>query len=216
MNGEMKVRDIMRKDFIYLDEEEKLDAIIEKFAKYGIHEAPVLSRGELRGLVSDREIADALLKKRALPFLRGRELLSAEKAKNIRARDILNRHFLTLEPGMELVDAIIDMARRETNVIPVVEGGRVLGIVTGKDVVGYVAKKFISHEAEEKGGEGLQSAVDAVLALVKERKKVSAEEASKKLGISRERVEAIAKSLAKHGLVEVRYTIGGRMEVRGI
>jgi CBS domain-containing protein len=216
MDGKMKVRDLMRKDFIYLDGEEKLDGIIEKFAKYGIHEAPVLSGGKLGGLVSDREIANALLKKRALPLLRRRELLPAEKAKGIRARDILNRHVLTLEPDMELVDAIMDMARRETNVIPVVEDGKVLGIVTGKDIIGYIAKKFISHEVEEKGEEGLQSAVDAVLSLVKERKRIYAEEASKKLGISRERVEAIAKSLARHGLVDIRYTISGKMEIRGI
>lgn len=210
----VRISDIMRRDFFYLDGEEKLDVVIEKFAKYGIHEAPVLSKGELGGLVSDREIADAMLEKSVVPW-KGGKLLPMEKLRGMAASQIMKKKVLTLEPGMGLVDAVKDMVSRETNVIPVVDGGKVVGIVTGKDVISYIAKNIICHDLDEVCWTGgMQSSVDAVLEIVKRGRPISSMDVARELGMKTEKVEEIAKSLARHRLIEVRYTIAGRMELR--
>lgn len=210
----VRILEIMRRDFFYLDGEEKLDVVIEKFAKYGIHEAPVLSKGELRGLVSDREIADVMLEKSVVPW-KERRLLPMEKLRELKASQIMRRKVLTLEPDMGLVDAVKDMVNRETNVIPVVEGGKVVGIVTGKDVISYIAKNIICHDMGEVCWVGgMQSTVDAVLGIVRRGRPVSSMEVAKELGITTEKVEEIARSLARHGLIDMKYTIAGKMEMR--
>lgn len=210
----VKIRDIMRKDFFYLDGEEKLDVVIEKFAKYGIHEAPVLSKGELKGLLSDKEIANAMLEKSMVPWKESR-LVPMEKLRQLKASQIMKKSVLTLETDMGLADAVRDMGSRETNVIPVVDAGKVVGIVTGKDVVSYVAKNIICHDLGEACWVGgMQSTVDAVLGIVNRGKPVSSMEVAKELGMTTEKVEEMARSLARHGLIEVRYTIAGKMELK--
>lgn len=208
----VRIKELMRRDFIYLDEDEKLDAVIEKFSRHCIHEAPVVGDGDLKGMVSDREIANALLRRK---IFGKSELRGAAELRKLRVRDILNRHVLALEPDMGLVEALLDMAKRETDTMPVVEGRKVVGVVTGKDVIAYVAKKIIGEDVggEECGDEAV-SAVDEVLALVTERKRVESGYVAKRLGIPVAKVEAIAKSLARHKLIEIRYTIAGKMELR--
>lgn len=213
MKGGAKVRikDLMRKDFVYLDEDDRLDVVIEKFTRHCIHEAPVIADGDLKGLVSDRELANALLKRK----LFGKsEILEAAELKKLRARDILNRHVLVLEPDMGLIEALTDMGKRETNIIPVVDKKKVVGVVTGKDVIAYIAKKLIGEvEGEVCEGEAV-STVDEVLGLVTEKKRVRADEVAKRLGIPVQKVEAIAKSLSRHKLISIKYTIAGKMELR--
>jgi CBS domain-containing protein len=210
--AKVKVKDLMRKDFIYLDEEDRLDIVIEKFTRHCIHEAPVLVDGDLKGLVSDRELANALLKRKVLGKS---ELREAAELKNMRARDVLNRHVLVLEPDMGLVEALTDMGKREANIIPVVEGKKVIGIVTGKDIIAYIAKKIIGEgEGGGECGEEAVSTVDEVLALVTEKKRVDAGAVAKRLGIPVQKVEAIAKSLARHKLISIKYTMAGKMELR--
>jgi len=214
MSAGVKISEIMRKDFFYLDGEEKLDVVIEKFAKYGIHEAPVLSKGELRGLVSDREIAEAMLEKSVVPWKESK-LVPIEKLRQLKASQIMKKKVLTLEPDMGLVDAVKDMVGRETNVIPVVDEGKVVGIVTGKDVISYVAKNIICNDfGEVCWVGGMQSTVDSVLEIVKRGKPISSMEVAKELGMTTEKVEELARSLARHGLIEIRYTIAGRMELK--
>lgn len=211
-SGGVRIRELMRKDFIYLDEDERLDAVIEKFSRHCIHEAPVVGEGDLKGMVSDREIANALLKRK---ILGKSELLEVGELRKLRVRDIINRHVLVLEPDMGLVEALLDMAKRETNIMPVVEGRKVVGVVTGKDVIAYVAKKIIGEDVSEgECGDEAVSAVDEVLALVTERKRVKSGDVAKRLGIPVAKVEAIAKSLARHKLIEIKYTIAGKMELR--
>ncbi|MCX6768718.1 MAG: CBS domain-containing protein [Candidatus Micrarchaeota archaeon] len=209
-----RISDIMRSDFFYLDGEEKLDVVIGKFANYGIHEAPVLSKGELKGLLSDREIAEAMLEKSVLPW-KDNKIMPMEKLRRLKASQIMKRKVLTLEPGMGLADAVKDMGSRDANVIPVVERGRVVGIVTGKDVIAYVAKNIVSHDLGEAcWAGGMQSTVDSVLKIVNRGKAISSMEVAKELGMTTEKVEELARSLARHGLISIRYTIAGRMELK--
>lgn len=208
------VSELMRKDFFYLDGEERLDAVIEKFAKYGVHEAPVLSKGELKGLVSDRELAEAMLERSMVPWKK-RKLLPIEKLRALKASQIMKKKVLVLEPEMRLVDAVKDMVNRETNIIPVVDKGKVVGMVTGKDVISYIAKNIVCSDfGEVCWKKGMESTVDSVLGIVNRGKPISSTQVAKELGIRTERVEEIARSLARHGLIEVRYTIAGRMELR--
>jgi len=96
-----------------------------------------------------------------------------------------------------------------------VDAGKVVGIVTGKDVISYVAKNIICHDLGETCWVGgMQSSVDSVLEIVKRGKPISSMEVAKELGMTTEKVEEIAKSLARHGLIEVKYTIAGRMELK--
>jgi CBS domain-containing protein len=63
---------------------------------------------------------------------------SRELVKNVMGRDIIS-----FEPSTEISAAISVIARKQVRHIPVVEGGRIVGIVTYRDLVSYVLPELI-------------------------------------------------------------------------
>ena len=57
----IKVKDIMTKPPIYVNEDETIPALIEKIMKYDIHRVPVVNDGKLVGIVSRRDLMKLLV-----------------------------------------------------------------------------------------------------------------------------------------------------------
>jgi predicted transcriptional regulator len=211
----MKVKDIMRTDFWYFTADDNLEYMIKTFSKLDMYEAPVVSQGEFIGLVSDKEIAGALLQKGLFSFFSKKKIIDSSKLTKITASKIANRRSLTLNEEEPLVDILEDLAKRRSDIIPVLRNRKLIGIVDGEDVMRHlsleVAKESISDEFAPAE---LKSIVDSVAAIVREKKKVSADEIGKKLGIPVPKVEKIARSLEEHHLAEITYSLLGRMILR--
>jgi len=211
----MKVSDIMRTDFWYFTADDNLEYVIKTFAKLDFYEAPVVSEGKFVGLVSDREIAKALLKKGLLSFFSRKSIIDRSRLKFITAGKIANRKPLVLHKDDLLADVVDDLSRRRTDVIPVLEGKKLLGVVDGEDVMRHLSLEFAKETiSDEFPAEELKSIVDTVEAIVREKKKVGADEIGKKLGLPVQKVEKIARSLEEHHLVEITYSLLGRMILR--
>jgi CBS domain-containing protein len=55
-----------------------------------------------------------------------------------RVRDLMVSDVVTIEPGTGVVDAAKQMIQQEKGPLPIVEGGRPVGIVTDRDIVAHV------------------------------------------------------------------------------
>jgi CBS domain-containing protein len=53
-------------------------------------------------------------------------------------RDLMVSDVVTIEPGTGVVDAAKQMIQQEKGPLPIVEGGRPVGIVTDRDIVAHV------------------------------------------------------------------------------
>lgn len=113
--------------------------------KYRVNQLPVLREDFLVGIVTDRDMRDAA----------GRAISSPHPAKTIQTgpqtpdkipvEAVMTRDVVTLVPHSTLVNAAVVMRRQRIGSVPIVDGGRLVGIVTRSDVL----DAFVSRECGE-------------------------------------------------------------------
>jgi len=98
-----------------------------------IRHLPVLDAGSVVGVVSQRDLFRAALGA-ALAFgiRRPQELM-----RSLEIRDVMSTPAVTVEPGALVQQAARTMAEKKIGCLPVVEGGRLVGILTENDVLRY-------------------------------------------------------------------------------
>ena len=98
-----------------------------------IRHLPVLDAGSVVGVVSQRDLFRAALGA-ALAFgiRRPQELM-----RSLEIRDVMSTPPVTVEPGALVQEAARTMAEKKIGCLPVVESGRLVGILTENDVLRY-------------------------------------------------------------------------------
>jgi CBS domain-containing membrane protein len=142
----MLVRDLMSPEVVTLGRDETL-AIADRIMTLGrIRHMPVLDDdGRLCGLVSQRDLFRGALA--TALGLGGSEQLRV--LGSILVREVMVPDPFTATPGMPLSQAAELMLHRKIGCLPVVEGDRLVGILTEADFVAYLAR--VSSAAGEPG-----------------------------------------------------------------
>lgn len=135
----MLVRDVMTRGCVSVTPETPLKEVAALLVAHRISGVPVVdAAGAVVGVVSE---GDFLRKEAAEPAPRHAwtRLLGGEEAPDAAvattAGDLMSRPALTIEGGRTLASAAGLMATRGVNRLPVLEDGRLVGIVTRADVV---------------------------------------------------------------------------------
>lgn len=129
----MKVKEIMTKKVITLSLDDKVDKLFFLFNFENIRHVPVVSaKGELLGIVSDRDLKKVLgMPRRQIERPDGsRFTLSTRKI-----RTIMRRQPYTIGPEANAADAAALMAKRKIGALPVVNKGKLVGIITSTDIL---------------------------------------------------------------------------------
>ena len=118
----MKIRDVMTSPVIPIDPKESVSVAARTLAHYNIGSLPVCGAdGKLCGLVTDRDIVT--------------RCLAAERAPGeTMVREIMTGRVLTVTPDMDTGAAAHLMGREQVRRLPVVENGRVCGMVSLGDL----------------------------------------------------------------------------------
>lgn len=126
------VRDLMTDAVVTFSPRDNLADLADRMADEHIRHAPIVDRdGELVGLVTERDLARfALADSPDAPLSVEREALGAR-----RIREIMGTEVDTLEPDAPLRDAAELLLENKIGCVPVVEGRRVVGILTEADFV---------------------------------------------------------------------------------
>ena len=122
----LRVGDVMRTDVATITPETTVAEALRSAQRRGIRHLPVVDRGALVGIISDRDL------KRAL---------SAESREGTTAADIMTRTVITVGPKATVACACDTMMQEEISALPVVDGGALVGIITETDVLALVAKE---------------------------------------------------------------------------
>jgi CBS domain-containing membrane protein len=132
----MLVRDLMSDEVVTLGRDETLD-IADRIMSLGrIRHMPVLDAdGRLCGLVSQRDLFRGALAS-AIGLARSAQarLLGA-----LLVRDVMTPDPLTTTPDTPVTEAAGVMLRRKIGCLPVLQDGRLVGILTEADFVAHVA-----------------------------------------------------------------------------
>ncbi len=147
----MQVKDIMTKDPITVAVSTNVHALAELFIEKNISGAPVIDdNGTLLGIVQeegvifqDKKVHLPTFLHISLGFLTLGVKQYEEEIKKVtatKAIDILEKDIIILSPEMSVEDAATIMIEKASYYCPVVEGEKLVGVITKKDVVRSIAK----------------------------------------------------------------------------
>jgi CBS-domain-containing membrane protein len=150
----MKVRDLMTRDVVAVRADTSINEVAKLMHRHAISGLPVLdAAGALVGLVTEADliqrkarfdvpvfvqIFDANIPLELPGHLRDRvRHILATRAEDVMSRDVHHVH-----PDAEIEDLVELMTRVHANPVPVVEDGRLVGVVSRSDLVHLMAAEL--------------------------------------------------------------------------
>ena len=139
-----QVRDVMTKAPMTIDPEAPLATAVAVMRERELRHLPVVDdAGRLIGIVTDRDLRSAIVAPafaEYLPSEERRRLRSlATTLENLRVRDVMTWGAVTIGPEAPIAQAAAVMTSARVGCLPVVDGGRLVGIVTKQDALKALA-----------------------------------------------------------------------------
>ena len=116
----------MKKKVITAAPEDTLKQAADLLAGNRVHRLPVVRDGKLVGIVSDSDIRNAAVRESSP---------GGAAAATMTVGEIMTREVITVTPWDTMEDALLVLQKKRLGALPVVEGSRVVGILTKADVL---------------------------------------------------------------------------------
>jgi CBS domain-containing protein len=120
----LKVRDVMVKEVISLDENSTVREAVDIMNESQIGSLIVLSRGKAVGIVTERD------------FLK-RVIAGEKDAKTTKLKEIMTTPLIVVEPNMDLEEAVKLMFQKKIKKLAVVDANKLVGLVTLTDIARF-------------------------------------------------------------------------------
>lgn len=126
----MSVKDFMTEDLVTVTPKTKIFDAVDLMKKYDIHRLPVMEEEQLVGLITEGTIQESLPSKAtSLSVHEVNYLLNKTVVSDVMIKDVK-----TISPDAELEDGIYLMRQNKINVLPVLDGTKLVGIITNNDI----------------------------------------------------------------------------------
>jgi len=124
----MKAKDLMTKDVLMMDKDDRLQEAIDVMAKHRVSKLVVVDKGQVVGVLTDGDIADELgaLKTRGIP------------ASHLHVSSAMRKKFATATPDTPVEKLLEILLEGDIGLVPVLHEKECLGVVTGSDVLTLV------------------------------------------------------------------------------
>ena len=130
------VRDAMKADVRTVRPSQSLSEAAEVMKGEDVGSVPVLDEGRLVGILTHRDIVIGAVAERRDPQV-------------VRVDEVASRELVTVEPEQKLDDALALMARHQVRRLPVVEEGRLVGMLAQADVALQAQEESVGEMVEQ-------------------------------------------------------------------
>lgn len=131
----MKVSDIMTKNVIRISPEESAEVAARTLTHYNIGALPVCgSDGRLCGVVTDRDLVI-------------RCMASGKQPTQTAVKNVMTGQVLSVEPDMDASAAAQLMGSRQIRRLPVVENGKLCGMISLGDIARQNSEQLLAAQA---------------------------------------------------------------------
>jgi acetoin utilization protein AcuB len=139
-----QVKDVMTRAPYTIDPDAPIETATAVMRERGVRHLPVVDdTGKLLGMVSDRDVRDAVFApafaERLSASARRRLRSVAGTLENLKVKDVMTWGGMTTEPDALLAQAAAVMFEGRIGSLAVVQKGRLVGIVTERDVLRALA-----------------------------------------------------------------------------
>ena len=143
---ELRVGDVMETDWPTLGPESTVEEAIKLFAEERVSGAPVVEDGRLVGIITEGDLIFQDADERAPGFL---DILGgivpledtdeyrreALKSAGVTVGEVMTDDPVTIGPEATLAETATIMAERRKKILPVIEGDRLVGVITRMDIL---------------------------------------------------------------------------------
>lgn len=113
----MKAKDVMVKDVVKVNSCTLVDNAVKMMNKNNIGCLIIEDNGEARGIVTQRDLLEKVLEK-------------AKDPRKLVVSDIMTKRLVVGNPDMEIHEAAKLMFKRKIKKLPIVENGKLIGLIT--------------------------------------------------------------------------------------
>lgn len=118
----MLVRDIMAKNVKTVKTDDSVLTAVQKMNKFNIGSVIVVSSGRPVGILTEKNILSRVVEPRM-------------DAATVWVKDIMSVPLVSIEPTAAIEEAAKMMAEKRVNRLPVMEGNRLVGLISSTDIV---------------------------------------------------------------------------------
>lgn len=132
----MRVKDRMRRSLVSIAQSDTLDHALTTLKRFNIRHLPVVKGDHVVGIVSDRDV------KKAAPspfdYPTADEFRAFTSAVSV--KEIMTKEVITVAPLTPIEEAASLMSQKRIGALPVVQEGRLVGMITETDVLGVMTE----------------------------------------------------------------------------
>jgi acetoin utilization protein AcuB len=107
----------------------------ETMERHRVNQLPVVTNGRLVGIVTDRDLRDAFPSVFESADAAAQHRRADTDPATIPVEDVMTRDVLALAPSVYVADAARLMRRERIGAVPIVDGTRLVGVLTRSDVL---------------------------------------------------------------------------------
>ncbi|MFQ6135859.1 MAG: CBS domain-containing protein [Candidatus Hydrothermarchaeales archaeon] len=122
---DLKAEDIMIRNIMTADSEEIVASAKLRMVRHGIGGLPVTQNGTLVGIITHRDI-----------------ILAGDEVVGLKVKDIMSKDVISVSKDTSLKEITKLMRKTGYQRIPVVDGGKILGIITQSSVINSIAERL--------------------------------------------------------------------------
>jgi CBS domain-containing protein len=130
------VREAMTASVSSVSPSQSLADAAEVMKREDVGSVPVVDEGRLAGIVTDRDIVC-------------RAVAEQRNPQAVRVEEIASHELVTVEPEQDLNEALALMARHKVRRLPVLEDGRLVGMLAQADVALEAKEKKVGEMVEQ-------------------------------------------------------------------
>ena len=210
----LKVKDVMTKDVITISPDANVIDAVKLMAESKISGIPVVKGDKIVGIITEADILNLLGKKNLLAV----DEEALEKKGVTKVHEIMKKVVIVANENDGLDRAVLLMNLYKVRRLPVVDDrNKIVGIIARDDIIRILAKLMAPKAKEERRAPTvmeMETDVDKILMVIKEKKRVKFSELAKMFNVSKQTIEEWAKILEDHGLAQIFYPTLGEPELR--
>ncbi len=124
----MLVKEVMTTDVKTIRPEDTVKTLAEEMVKNRIGSLVVVSgSGEVVGIATERDIIEDVI-------------LLGKDPEEVKVQEVMTKELITINPSNTLEEAADVMVNHKIKKLPVIERGRLVGIITATDLIAYENK----------------------------------------------------------------------------
>lgn len=139
----VRVRDVMTPNPVTIGPHQSIASALARMRRGHFRRLPVVERGKLVGIVTDRDLRLAMNS----PYVLREGWYDTYLMEHIEVRSCMTPNPVTVSPDTPLVEAVRLMVTHKFGGLPVLEDGHLVGIITETDLMRYLIQLLESQEA---------------------------------------------------------------------